>query len=353
MNSLKFTVTGTNELSGWKIQRYLGVVSSHVVAGTGMFSDFAAGITDLFGGRSGTYQKQIQSIEDEAVAIIKEKAKKLGANALLSVKIDHDEISGKSMQMFMVTVYGTAVVAFKEKDENEIEISSVIDKECLDKEIKKIEIIKKTSMPQFVLDNDEWEFIFSNEFVEVNKNILSNINYYQNENTYFGDKENHIKYYAIVRDKEVVDSIYKNIVSNPKSFDVMNEIILNCKLCDYDMILKLLMSKNEILSKYGLLLLKADKMEYSKEDIVFLKQVVDVINSNYKQMVDYIEEKSVMSSKMKRKWVCSCGQKNDESSDRCSSCTSDKFGFKLNEPNINEILVDLNRKIEALNRLFN
>lgn len=352
MNSSKFTVTGTNELSGWKIQRYLGVVSSHVVAGTGMFSDFTASITDLFGGRSGTYQKQIQSIEDEAVAIVKEKAKKLGANALLGVKIDHDEISGKSMQMFMVTVYGTAVVAVKEKDENEIEISRVIDKECLDKEIQKIEIVKKTIVPQFVLDNDEWGFIFSNELAEVNMNLLNNINFYQNESTYFGDKENHIKYYAVVRDKEVVDSIYKNIVSNPKSFDVMNEIILNCKLCDYDMILQFLKSNNEVLSKYGLLLLKADKMEYAKEDLVLIKQVVDLINSKYKQTVEYIEEKSVMSSKMKRKWVCSCGQKNDESNDRCSSCTADKYGFKLNEPSISEIIMELNKKIEALDRLF-
>ena len=118
------------------------------------------------------------------------------------------------------------------------------------------------------------------------------------------------------------------------------------------MILKFLKSNSENLCKYGLLLLKADKMEYSKNDLVLIKEVLDVVNSNYKQIVEYIEEKSLMSSKMKRKWVCRCGQKNDENTDRCSSCASDKFGFKLNEPNISEIITDLNRKIEALNRLF-
>ena len=98
MNSSKIIVTGTNDLSGWKILSYLGIVSSHVVTGTGLFSDISAGFTDLFGGRSGTYQKQIQNIEYEAISIITEKAKKLGATAILGAKIDHDEISGKNMQ---------------------------------------------------------------------------------------------------------------------------------------------------------------------------------------------------------------------------------------------------------------
>lgn len=36
-------MTTTSEIEGWEIQSYLGAVSSHLVAGTGLFSDFAAG----------------------------------------------------------------------------------------------------------------------------------------------------------------------------------------------------------------------------------------------------------------------------------------------------------------------
>jgi len=352
MDSTKITVTGTNELTGWKIQKYLGIISSHVVAGTGLFSDITAGFTDFFGGRSGTYQKQIQSIEDEAVSILIDKAKRLGATAILGTKIDHDEISGKSMQMFMVTVYGTAVVAIKEREDNIIEIRKIVDKETLAREIKKLEIIEKTNTIPFTLSSEEWEFIFRNEVREVNANIIKSIDYFQKEKLYFSDKDNVIKYFALVRSHEITYSLYKCILDNTASFEIVNDIINECKLCDFNMILEFIKHENEIINKYGLMLLNTESLDYSGEDIEFVRTIADLINNKYKEKVEYIEEKAVMSNKLKKKWICSCGQKNDENMDRCSSCSSDKFGFKSTEPNIIEIIIKLNKIIEALGNIF-
>ena len=50
-------VVTTSSVDGLKVKRYLKPVSAHIVAGTNLFSDFLGGLTDVFGGRSQTYQK--------------------------------------------------------------------------------------------------------------------------------------------------------------------------------------------------------------------------------------------------------------------------------------------------------
>src|SRR5689334_13190699 len=104
-------ITTASTIDGWHIDSYHGIVASHVVAGTGLFSDFAAGFADIFGRRSGSYQRQLSSLYQEALAHLQAKAEQLGANWLIGVAVDIDEISGKGMQMFMVTAIGTAVRA--------------------------------------------------------------------------------------------------------------------------------------------------------------------------------------------------------------------------------------------------
>ena len=53
-----FLVTTTPILDGIKITDYLGVVNANIVIGANFFSDFAASLTDFFGGRSGSYQNK-------------------------------------------------------------------------------------------------------------------------------------------------------------------------------------------------------------------------------------------------------------------------------------------------------
>ena len=90
--------------------KYLGVINTNIVLGTNIFSDIGASFTDFFGGTSSTYQKKRQSIYDTSIKTLKVKAKNIGANAILSLSIDFDEISGGNKSMFMISVSGTAVI---------------------------------------------------------------------------------------------------------------------------------------------------------------------------------------------------------------------------------------------------
>ena len=102
-------VTTTNFIENAKIEQYLGIVTANCVVGTNFISDFTASLTDFFGGMSGTYQRKLNVLYNAAMDTLKEDARRKGANAIVGLSIDFDEVSGKGKSMFMVSVVGTAV----------------------------------------------------------------------------------------------------------------------------------------------------------------------------------------------------------------------------------------------------
>lgn len=109
----KILLSTTSELNGWDIVEYVDIVSAQIVIGTGVFSDLFAELTDFMGGNSDSYEKQLKQLNNKALSNLSEQAKSLNANAVVGIKLDYDEISGKGKQMFMLTATGTAVIAKK------------------------------------------------------------------------------------------------------------------------------------------------------------------------------------------------------------------------------------------------
>ncbi|RGX84512.1 YbjQ family protein [Bacteroides intestinalis] len=103
-------ITTTNNIENHSIKRYLGVINANIVIGANFFSDFAASLTDVFGGRSNTYQNKLNTIYKDVMAELEEKAKYFQADAIVGLHIDFDEVSGGGKSMFMVSASGTAVM---------------------------------------------------------------------------------------------------------------------------------------------------------------------------------------------------------------------------------------------------
>ncbi len=102
-------VTTTPSVEGKRIVDYKGVVFGEVVSGVDFIKDIAAGLTNFFGGRSGSYERELIEAREAALKEMEERAAALGANAVVGVDIDY-EILGQSGNMLMVTASGTAVV---------------------------------------------------------------------------------------------------------------------------------------------------------------------------------------------------------------------------------------------------
>lgn len=101
-------VTTTNTIEGNPIQQYLGVISSETIIGANIFKDIFAGLRDIVGGRSGTYERVIQEAKQTALNELQQKAAAVGANAIVGVDLDFETVGGKG-SMLMVVATGTAV----------------------------------------------------------------------------------------------------------------------------------------------------------------------------------------------------------------------------------------------------
>lgn len=101
-----FTTTPTIE--GKPITAYHGVVAGEAILGANVFRDFFAGIRDIVGGRTQSYERVLADARAMAFADLEEAAKKAGANAVVGIDIDYENV-GQSGGMLMVTVSGTAV----------------------------------------------------------------------------------------------------------------------------------------------------------------------------------------------------------------------------------------------------
>jgi len=102
-------VTTTNNIEGKKITRYIGIVSGEAIIGANIVKDFFAGIRDIVGGRSGSYEEGLREAKDIALREMEQQAAALGANAILAVDLDYESL-GSTNSMLMVSASGTAVV---------------------------------------------------------------------------------------------------------------------------------------------------------------------------------------------------------------------------------------------------
>ncbi|RGE46850.1 hypothetical protein DZC30_00040 [Comamonas testosteroni] len=102
-------VTTTPNIEGKRITRYCGVVAGEAILGANVFKDLFAGIRDLVGGRSGTYEKELQKAREIALRELEQRASEAGANAIVGVDLDF-EVLGETNGMLMVSASGTAVV---------------------------------------------------------------------------------------------------------------------------------------------------------------------------------------------------------------------------------------------------
>lgn len=102
-------VTTTPTIEGKPVREYLDIVTGETIIGANIFKDFFAGIRDIVGGRSGSYEKVLREAKNSSLKEMEEMAKQLGATAIVAVDLDYETV-GPNGGMLMVTASGTAVI---------------------------------------------------------------------------------------------------------------------------------------------------------------------------------------------------------------------------------------------------
>ena len=101
-------ITTTPSIEGRPVKEYMGIVMGEAIIGANVVKDFFAGVRDIVGGRSKSYENALRGARQEALREMAKRAQDLGADAVLSVDLDY-EVVGRGGSMLMVTSAGTAV----------------------------------------------------------------------------------------------------------------------------------------------------------------------------------------------------------------------------------------------------
>ena len=108
-------ITATAHIEGKKITAYKGIVFGEVITGINVFKDCGAGIRNIVGGRSKSYEDELTVARENALAEMEDRAVAKGANAIVGMKMDY-EVLGADNGMLMVTCSGTAVKLMDESE---------------------------------------------------------------------------------------------------------------------------------------------------------------------------------------------------------------------------------------------
>ena len=282
-----FTVSSFND--DIVIEKYLKTVTYHVVIGMNFFADFMQSFTDVFGGKSESYQKRLREINTEVINGIKQEVHKVGGNCAIDLKIDNDEISAKGKSMIMVTAIATAV-AIKADTENtstkSIDLeNALISNEEIAKTLEIInlinrfpEVIERKILLNALLKPDisqKWDIEHKKLMTPV-KSLL--IKCLESGQKLGGWKESLIKLYRLFSSQEkqkFMNQFCNDIFSriNTDNVDVVEfylnpciEIINKESLIDSEQLLKYCLNDNIYKKIFGLTLLKIKKEDYSRKD---------------------------------------------------------------------------------------
>lgn len=102
-------ISTTPQIEGHPIIEYKGIVTGETIIGANFVKDFLASIRDFVGGRSGSYEKVLREAKDTSLQEMMERARALGANAIVGIDVDYETL-GQNNSMLMVATSGTAVV---------------------------------------------------------------------------------------------------------------------------------------------------------------------------------------------------------------------------------------------------
>jgi uncharacterized protein YbjQ (UPF0145 family) len=100
-------VVTSDEVPGRKVVKSLGLVRGQSVRARHLGRDIQAGIRSIVGGKVGVYAELLEKSREEAIDQMAAEAEKLGANAIVAVRMSTADIMGSAAE---VLVYGTAVV---------------------------------------------------------------------------------------------------------------------------------------------------------------------------------------------------------------------------------------------------
>lgn len=348
-------MTTTSQIVGWEIQSYLGVVSSHLVAGTGLFSEFGAGIADIFGGRSGTFQRQLLSLYAEALGQLQKAASARGGNWVIGLSIDFDEISGKGMQMFMVRATGTAVKAQRIPRRAEMVpvTGRLIQAEDVEVMRRRQEIAERAKDPKCELteSDGQWEFMLEHVVPEALPLVLRSVAASlepRGAERRDGLIRRAVEYTHTLPPGPTASKLY-DALADAKLGAAAAALIKGTPLTRLEAVLAAMGAEDPV-PRLALQTLLADQATYNEDDLPRFDALIHLIPERFPDRATPGMSTGIFKGPI---WACGfCGEKSNGANTHCVKCHRDACGFFNGEVTPAQAVATLSARRDALAALL-
>ncbi len=332
MNRKRMLLTTTSSLDGWTVQEYLGPVSAEVVIGTGLFTEFFSSWTDAFGLESHAHQGKLDLIKQRALAAIEYKALRLGANAVIGLRVDHDEIGAGGKSLLMVTAMGTAVRAHRSGEREDPHAESragAISAYELGINRDRARLLARAEAGLVDLgDQKTWNFVVDNQVVEMAPHVLKRATLLQSQFSYNPVERD--RAWAMLKDfflrldrEQAAEALYAALDGPDVEAEFALQVIIDAGLLDVSRITAMLQGANETVRARVLQVVRADQPYYTPDDIAPLQALRELIPVVCVP-APTVKKKGLMGEK--DVWMCVCGEAVDVKSTECGTCGRDRYG---------------------------
>lgn len=336
-HSKNIILTTTPILDGIRTQKYLGIVTANVVMGVNLIKEFFASFSDVFGGVSGRYTEEMNKTLEVAKKQIIDKASSMGANAIVGVHIDYDELSGKEKSMLMVSIVGTAIIVDAPKEEIAVGNASGVTNDELRRMIE-LERIKKACEGKTSLPQETMEIIDKYQLFELAPTLFDIYQKAIEKEFKTPMQFDYIAWFPSVIEKMSYDDAVEVLYGNLSNGETTNKSIIelinkNDLFCPQKIMLLLGSISNHDLIK----IINTEKKLYTASDITPMEKIAEYLD-NIPATHFAEEKKSGLFSKDAVIMRCKCGTKVESAESYCSSCGANKCGFREDEVAIIEEL---------------
>ena len=353
---MKILVTTSDSLMGWDILEYVGPILTTQVGGAGFFNESFAAWSDLLGAKSNSYQKVIESLTDTTLKGLKEKAKSLRANCIIGLTVDVNQISGKNMQLFKITAYGTAVIA-KQISSNQtlksgIRLSGASIKYKSNLLYLKDAILKRN----LTFSNDQYETIVQSKDPYFADFIIERITRFnaQSHTDEGPAMVELLSHYFLELDNDVASKIlYDKLLKNENNSitSILLNIIKVGSFFDFNLLKSFFSNEDITIRKRGLsIVYDTTKNVYSISDVEELKNLLKLIEETFVDVAKFTTKKQTFGGE-KEIWICTCGRENAIATKNCDACKKDTKGFLDEDVKLDSVIKRINYRITAIEEL--
>lgn len=355
-------VTTTDRLEGWEVARYLGPVSVHLVAGVSILSDFFASFNDVFGGRSGAYGGELARLYGEAADALARKARLMGANGIVGLRIDFDEVGpGGGGGMFMLNAIGTAVSVRRPPAPGEEELAGPLRVPALEMDVlvRREMLLREVASGMVRLTPETWLFAMEHRVAEFGDAALgSMVGQYPDETARRTVEGAASRFFAALDPEDAIPWLYLGLVrdrgdgSDPQVRAFCVRAIHELNLLDFGRVAALLAGASPVERRMALQVATANTQAYGPGEIGQLAALHQQIRAAFPARWEPAQKRGFLGTGAREVWKCPCGEHPEAGAPHCPGCLTDTYGLRPSEANRDAVLAQIEARMAVLRQAF-